>query len=194
MHVSRFVARSAICLALTGLVCSCSTTSGSLPELPAVASNQYLLGPGDQVRVYVYGIDAFNNNNATFTVGDDGAISLPMIDKVPARGRTYAALEDGIKQALVQHQILTAPIVNVQPVALRPFYILGEVAKPGEYTFRPGMSVLAAVSMAGGFTYRADQGHVGITRDIGGRAVVGRAEARDPIRPGDQIQVYERWF
>lgn len=193
MHVPQFVARSAVCVVLAGLACSCGNSAGSLPMLPPVPNNQYVLGAGDQVRVYVYGIEAFNNT-AAFTVGDDGAVSLPMIDKVPARGKTYAALEDGIRQALIQHQILTAPIVNVQPVALRPFYILGEVAKPGEYTFRPGMSVLAAVSMAGGFTYRADQGHVGITRDIDGRPVVGRAEASDAIRPGDQIQVYERWF
>lgn len=192
MHVSRILVRSVIGLALAGLTSSCANRASSLPALPAVANNQYVLGAGDQIRIYVYGIDAFNN--ATFTVGDDGDISLPMIDKVPAQGKTFAALEEGIKQALVQHQILTAPIVNVQQIALRPFYILGEVAKPGEYTFRPGMSVLAAVSMAGGFTFRADQGHVGISRNIDGQTVVGRANATDPIRPGDQIQVYERWF
>jgi polysaccharide export outer membrane protein len=188
--LKRMAAGAALGLALmTG---GCAGRTASLPQMPPIADTQYELGTGDEVRIYVYGLDAFNNT--TFTVADDGALSLPMIDKVQAQGKTFAGLEDGIRQKLLERQILKSPMVNVQPVALRPFYILGEVNKPGEYPYRPGISVRAAVAMAGGFTFRADQQHVAITRKIEGRKIQGRAGADVPIQPGDQIQVFERWF
>lgn len=192
MKLSRSVCRAALSAGLFLAIGGCASETSSLSALPPVANNQYLLGVGDEVRVYVYGLDQFNNVN--FTVADDGMISMPMIDKISASGKSFSELEGAIKQALLDRQILKSPIVNVQPASLRPFYILGEVNKPGEYAFRPGMSVLAAVSMAGGFTYRADQKSVAITRTVDGASVVGRAGANDPIQPGDQIQVYERWF
>lgn len=192
MKIIRSISYSLCSLGLALALSGCTTETASLSPLPPVANGHYTLGTGDEVRVYVYGLDQFNN--ATFTVADDGMISMPMIDKVPARGKSFSELEGAIKQALLDRDILKAPIVNVQPAALRPFYILGEVNKPGEYNFRPGMSVLAAVSMAGGFTFRADQRSVSITRAIDGKPVVGRASTDDPIQPGDQIQVFERWF
>ncbi|WNO54200.1 polysaccharide biosynthesis/export family protein [Stakelama saccharophila] len=179
-------------LAAALLTSGCASLTASLADLPPIENSQYRLGAGDEVRVYIYGLEAFNNT--TFTVAGDGTLSLPMVDKVQAGGRTFSQLESGIKQALLERRILNAPIVNVQPSALRPFYILGEVNKPGEYTFRPGMSVQAAVSMAGGYTFRADQSAVAITRKVGGNSLTGRARVSDPIEPGDQIEVYERWF
>ncbi|TPG42892.1 polysaccharide export protein [Sphingomonas koreensis] len=192
MQISRSLTRVTTGIALALMLNSCAGGTGSLPQMPPLATTQYQLGTGDEVRIYVYGLDAFNNT--TFTVADDGALSLPMIDKVQAQGKTFAQLEGAIKQKLLDKQILKTPMVNVQPTALRPFYILGEVNKPGEYAYRPGMSVRAAVAMAGGYTFRADQQRVAITRTLDGQQMQGRADADAPVQPGDQIQVHERWF
>jgi polysaccharide export outer membrane protein len=84
--------------------------------------------------------------------------------------------------------------VNVQPVKLRPFFILGEVRSPGQYAYSPGMSVLSAVSSAGGFTFRADQRSIVVRRTQNGSTVKGRADDTTPILPGDTIKVLEKWF
>src|SRR3546814_20942283 len=71
---------------------------------------------------------------------------------------------------------------------------MGEVAKPGEYPYRPGMTVLTAVSTAGGYTFRADQDSTTVTRQIEGRSITGRASESAPIQPGDTIRIRESWF
>lgn len=169
----------------------CASGAGSLPQLPTVAAQEYRLAPGDELRVFVYGLDAINN---TYSVNDSGQLSLPLIEGVPADGKTVPELEQAIAARLVEKQIVQRPNVNVQPVKMRPFYILGEVKAPGEYAYRPGMSVVSAVSAAGGYTFRADQATVSITRKINGRSVVGKADASSLILPGDDIRVHEKWF
>jgi polysaccharide export outer membrane protein len=71
---------------------------------------------------------------------------------------------------------------------------LGEVNTPGQYPYRPGMTVLTAVSIAGGFTYRAVQAYVGVTRDMGTQAVQYRADNDAMVAPGDVITVFERRY
>ncbi|BBC72699.1 sugar transporter [Altererythrobacter sp. B11] len=177
------------CLAAAFLA-SCATTGGE--RLPPVADQGYTLDSGDKLRIQVYGLDGYGET--TYLVGSDGTLSLPLLDRVPAAGKTPDELERDIRQLLLDRQILNQPYVDVEPVALRPFHILGEVNKPGEYEYRPGMTVLTAVSIAGGFTYRAKESEVIISRRVDGRAVTGKVTATDPVRPGDQIQVTERWF
>src|SRR3546814_5503682 len=94
-------------------------------------------------------------------------------------------MEDQITKILLDQQILRSPSVNVQVTKYRPFYIMGEVAKPGEYPYRPGMTVLTAVSTAGGYTFRADQDSTTVTRQIEGRSITGRASESAPIQPGE---------
>jgi polysaccharide export outer membrane protein len=180
----------AICIASLPLA-GCASGVGSLPQLPSVAAQEYRLAPGDELRVFVYGLDAINN---TYSVNDSGQLSLPLIEGVPANGKTVPELEQAIAAKLVERQIVQRPNVNVQPMKMRPFYILGEVKSPGEYAYRPGMSVVSAVSAAGGYTFRADQANVSITRKVNGRAVTGRAGASSLILPGDDIRVHEKWF
>src|SRR3546814_19374202 len=91
-------------------------------------------------------------------------------------------MEDQITKILLDQQILRSPSVNVQVTKYRPFYIMGEVAKPGEYPYRPGMTVLTAVSTAGGSTFRADQDSTTVTRQIEVRSLTGRASASAPIQ------------
>lgn len=180
-------------LAAAVLVSGCAGGGGpsSLRPLPPLASQEYRLGTGDKIRLNVYGLDAMN---AEYTVGDSGFLSLPMIQGVTVAGMTLRDVEQAIANKLREQQILRDPVVNVQYVTLRPFYIMGEVRNPGEYAFRPGTTVQSAVALAGGFTYRATTGAVAITRVVNGREVTGSARQDTPIIPGDRIRVFEKWF
>ncbi|HEU4960645.1 MAG TPA: polysaccharide biosynthesis/export family protein [Sphingomonas sp.] len=186
----RFLALSAlVLLPLSG----CASGSGSLPPLPqtAAADSEYRLASGDEIRVFVYGLDPLNN---TFMITDRGRLALPLIDPIDAAGMTVSQLEHAISEKLIEKQIVKQPNVNVQPLKMRPFYILGEVHNPGEYPYRHGLTVLSAVSIAGGYTYRADKKHMAITRTVGDHQTVGRADPSTPVEPGDTIRIDEKWF
>ena len=86
------------------------------------------------------------------------------------------------------------PSVAVEIIAYRPIYVLGEVNKPGQYPYQPGMTVVTAVAVAGGFTYRAVQSYASVVRTSDGAAMEGRATRQDFVRPGDVITVFERRF
>lgn len=132
--------------------------------------------------------------NTTYVINDRGQLSMPVLGDIPAGGQTVTELQANIAQELTRRELLRNPTVSVQPVKLRPFYVLGEVKSPGQYEYHAGMSVLAAVSVAGGYTFRAQQRNVAITRSVDGKPVVGRATERDMIQPGDTVRVYEKWF
>ena len=76
----------------------------------------------------------------------------------------------------------------------RPVFIMGEVGAAGQYSYVPGLTVQKAVAMAGGYTARANQGSVDITRDINGKVITGRVRTSDPLLPGDTVYVRERLF
>ena len=183
-----------VCLGIFVLTAACSSGLSNLASLPPAPTVAYRLGAGDEVRVSIPGLTPTGATEASYVVNDRGQIALPVLGDVPASGKTVPELQTSIADLLTQRQLLNAPTVSVQPVRLRPFYVLGEVKSPGEYQYRAGMSVLAAVSAAGGYTFRAQQGNVGVTRVIDGRQVEGRASERDIIQPGDTIRVYEKWF
>jgi len=112
---------------------------------------------------------------------------------VPARGRTPAGLAAEISGKL-RNGYIREPSVAVEIEAYRPFFILGEVAAPGQYPYVPNMSVESAVAIAGGFSPRARRDSVTLTHtDNAGlrRAVVPLGT---PLGPGDTVLVGERWF
>lgn len=193
-ELGRICHKLMLMIAAFGFMTGCAS-GGSAADLPASGSTPqailYRLDAGDEVRITAYGLDALNNN---YVVSDSGVISLPLIDDVQAKGKTVGELQSDIAKILFERQILRSPSVNVQVTKYRPFYILGEVKSPGEYPYRPGMSVLTAVSMAGGFTFRADQKNMTITRAIEGRGVTGRARENTTVLPGDTIRIKESWF
>lgn len=185
--------RLLLMIVAAGLLAGC-VSGGSGAEIPAPPPQSaalYRLDAGDEVRITAYGLDALTNN---YLVSDTGEISLPLIDNVKAKGRTVGELQSDIARILFEKQILRSPSVNVQITKYRPFYILGEVKSPGEYPYRPGMSVVTAVSMAGGYTFRADQKNMTITRNMAEGAVTGRARENTPVQPGDTIRIKESWF
>ena len=133
------------------------------------AGEGYPLGPEDQVRVKIYEWRASRDTifewsalNDTFTVGADGALSLPFAGRVPAEGLDTEALAAAIAGSLARNMGLgQEPDVAVEVTRFRPFYIFGDVAHPGEFPYRPGLDVLKAVSVAGGLPARGNLASLG---------------------------------
>jgi polysaccharide export outer membrane protein len=163
----------------------------SLPPLPPADGADYRLGPGDAVRIITFGEEALTGE---FRVGDSGSIALPLIGPVRAAGATPAELEGRVAAALRRSNLLRNPSVAVEVTAYRPVYVLGEVNKPGQYPYQPGMTVVTAAAVAGGFTYRAVDAYVSVVRSQGGEAIEAKASRHASIQPGDVITVFERRF
>jgi polysaccharide export outer membrane protein len=150
----------------------------------------YHLDAGDRLRVVVYGQEGLTN---TYAVSAGGSITMPLIGSVPARGRTTAGLAAEIA-AKLRGGFIRDPSVAVEIEAYRPFFILGEVAAPGQYPYVPNMTVESAVAIAGGFSPRARRDSVTVTHTDAsgtGRFVVPPGA---PLSPGDTVLVGERWF
>jgi polysaccharide export outer membrane protein len=150
----------------------------------------YHLDAGDKLRVVVYGQEGLTNG---YAIDAGGSITMPLIGSVPARGRTPAALAAEIAGRL-RNGFIREPSVAVEIESYRPFFILGEVAAPGQYPYVPNMAVESAVAIAGGFSPRARRDRVTLTHTDAsgtGRFVVPPGR---PIGPGDTVLVGERWF
>jgi polysaccharide export outer membrane protein len=150
----------------------------------------YRLDAGDRLRIVVYGQEGLSNS---YSVDAAGVVTMPLIGSVPARGCTPAELAAAITSRL-QNGFIREPYVAVEIEAYRPFFILGEVAAPGQYPYVPNMTAEAAVAIAGGFTPRAKRNVVFITRgnQMGQARIVASPNA--PLSPGDTVTIGERWF
>jgi polysaccharide export outer membrane protein len=149
----------------------------------------YRLGTGDKIRVTVYGEPDLSGE---FQVDGLGFVRLPLVGQVGAGGRTLREFETVVAEKFSEGY-LRSPRVSAEVVNYRPFFILGEVNKPGEYAYVNGMNVVTAVALAGGYTYRADESDVYIRRN--GRAEEEYpADERTQVLPGDIVRVTERFF
>ena len=173
------------------LVVGCHRPGSDLPALPTAAPASYSLGPGDQVRIITFGEE---NLTGEFRVNDSGNIALPLIGAVHAAGLTSSGLESAVAAALRRGNLVRQPSVAVEIIAYRPIYVLGEVNKPGQYAYQPGMTVVTAVAVAGGFTYRAVEDYAAVVRTVEDKAIEGRASRQAFVQPGDTITVFERRF
>jgi polysaccharide export outer membrane protein len=161
----------------------------SLPVAAQGQDNEYRLGAGDQLRITVFGQADLTGQ---FEVSNDGRIAFPLIGEVRAAELTPRELEMAIT-AKLKPDYLKDPQLSVEVVNYRPFYIIGEVKNPGSYAYVGGMRVVNAVAMAGGYTYRAKENNLLITR-AGGNGVKEPADQNTTVRPGDVIEVPERFF
>lgn len=146
----------------------------------------YRLGPGDKLRVTV-----FNESDLTgeYTVDGQGFLRLPLVGQVQAAGQTSFGLESQIGNAFVRGGFLLNPRVSVEIITYRPFYILGEVSKPGEYAYVNAMTVPNAIALAGGYTERAVESSIWV-RHLGDKTEhFVRADETTRIYPGDVIRV-----
>jgi polysaccharide export outer membrane protein len=184
---SRFRAIWLALAALVQLTC-CSSPGSDLPSLPPKPdTSSYHLGPGDRIGIKALGADELAGD---YLVQDDGSIRMLMIGQVPAAGLTPEQLERLIETKLKAGRYLTDPHASVALVTYRPFYILGEVVRPGGYPYASGMRVLSAIADAQGYTYRAHQDYVIITRNGEDK----KADVLTSIQPDDIIRVPERYF
>jgi polysaccharide export outer membrane protein len=179
------------CLAIAiSCVCALAACAVPPPQLPGIAVGPYKLDAGDTVRVIVYNQQSLSTD---YTVGDDGAISVPMVGAVPARGLTVQALEQDLYNKL-NNGVLVKPGVSVQLAQARPIFVVGEVSKPGQYPYVARQNVLGAVAAAGGFTVRADRKQVTVVRAVGGRPNEWSADPLSDVQPGDVVVVREQFF
>lgn len=160
------------------------------PTMTGLDDDPYRLDSGDKLRVVVFGQE---NLSRVYTVDGGGFISMPLIGAVQARGLTTFSLEKDIAGQL-RTKYVKDPKVTVEIQTYRPFFILGEVKNPGQFAYVNDMSVQTAVAIAGGYTERARESKVKITRSINGRDVTFKAGKEYGIKPGDTIDVTERFF
>ena len=157
---------------------------------PVVHDPAYRLDAGDRLRIVVYGQEGLTN---TYLVGAGGSITMPLIGAVAARGRTPAELSAAIA-ARLRNGYIRQPYVAAEVEAYRPFFILGEVAAPGQYPFVPNMTVESAVAIAGGFSPRAKRDPSPSPTPMPAAPSVSSCPTATSLNPGDTILIGERWF
>ena len=157
----------------------------------AAGLESYHLGAGDRVRVTVFNEPALTGE---YNITPGGALAFPLIGVVNAGGRTIDVVQQELAARLGEGYV-NDPRVSVEVLTYRPFYILGEVNRPGEYSYASGMTVEQAIARAGGFTYRANEKTVFLRRQTGaGESAVPLRSAQVAVLPGDTIRVGERYF
>jgi polysaccharide biosynthesis/export protein len=163
---------------------------GGVAFAPVVPPNDYTLDSGDRLRVVVFGQEGLTN---AYAVDVAGFIDMPLIGPVLARGATTEELAIRIS-AKLRDGYIREPHVAVEVEAYRPFFILGEVTYPGQYPYVANMTAETGVAIAGGFTPRAFRRNLIVNRTINGRAMRMTVPVTFPLRPGDTVNVQERWF
>jgi polysaccharide biosynthesis/export protein len=184
-------------LLLASILAACSglgtemAPPGTAASYAATDSTAELrLAAGDKLRVTVFGEDKLSGE---YQIDNAGFVSLPLAGTVQAVDLTKPQLEQSLTNKL-KGEYLRNPKITVDVINFRPFYVLGEVQKPGEYQFRSGLNVLSAVAIAGGATYRASTSKVLIQR-------AGTSEMKEYpqsptvlVMPGDVVRLPERFF
>jgi len=163
---------------------------GQIAALPQAEKEvAYRLGPSDEVRITVFGED---NLSGEFEIDGSGQVALPLVGEIKVAGLTLRDAEDNIETTLEQGFLLN-PRVNIEVLNYRPIFILGEVREPGSYPYQAGMTVLKAVTIAGGYTYRARKSTVYVKR-ADDPEQEQTATPDTEILPGDIVRVAERFF
>jgi protein involved in polysaccharide export with SLBB domain len=189
-----------------GLSAGCSSSpphdipapSAAAGEPPAVAGSEqivnsvegYRLGPGDRIRLTVF---RHEDLSGEFELDGEGFFAMPLVGEIAAHDVTARQLEGEVESQLSEQGYLVGPQVSVEVLNYRPFYIIGEVNQPGSYPYVNGMNVVNAVALAGGFTYRAGQDDIVISRG-GSNGTSVDAGLTTQVLPGDIIEIPERFF
>lgn len=152
---------------------------------------EYRLGPNERIRVTVFGEDDLSGE---YQVDTTGFVALPLIGEVMAGDLTMREFENAVEARYADGYLIN-PKVSAEVVNYRPFFINGEVNDPGQYPFEPDMTILKAVSTAGGYTYRANRRKVYILRpEVHSEEIEVRANSDLKVMPGDVLRIPERLF
>ena len=189
--MSRVGLLSVLCvLALQIAGCSSFGPVVVSPEPVSVVYTSTALHPGDKIKVSVYGED---NLNGLYDVDSAGNVSIPLAGTIRAAGLSKRDLQQTIMRRY-KSDYLQDPKVTVDIVASRPFYVMGEAERPGEFPYRPGLNVMGAIATAGGMTYRASRNHVFIQHVGNEYWTQYPLEPSIAVAPGDVIRLPERYF
>ena len=161
------------------------SSNGVRPE-----NADYILGPGDKLKLTVF---EETDLSGDYTIDGTGFLRLPLIGQVRASGLNATQLEGAIAAQLARGY-LKQPRVSVQVATYRPFYIIGAVAKPGEYPYVNNMTALNAIALAGGFTPSAVESALYIRREGSNTEVKMPVDRSTAIRPGDVVRVNTTFF
>lgn len=160
----------------------------ALTPLSAAAQDDYRVAAGDRVKITVFGEEDLSGE---FELDGGGVLSFPLIGAVNANGLSPRELETALVQRL-RPDYLVNPRITVEVLNYRDFFIIGEVNAPGPYPYRAGLSVLNAVALAGGFTFRANERNIEIMRGESTSPI--DVSTSTMVQPGDTIRVKERFF
>ena len=161
------------------------TTAGSAPQ----SADDYVLGPGDIIKIKVFGEPELDLETQ---LTNSGTLNYPFLGTIKVTGMTLKQVEQHLYQGL-KGDYFVEPNVFVGMVQYRPFYIHGEVKKPGGYPYQPGMTVDQAVALAGGMTERASREDIIISRE-GDKATKQKGNLNTQISAGDTITIEQRFF
>jgi polysaccharide export outer membrane protein len=195
--MAKFIAHLVLLLVCCALLAGCGAGSNLGPASEAeqnaiveAAKASPRLQAGEKIRVTVYGEASLSGD---YQIDPSGYLSLPLAGTVKAAGLTQAELEQELAKKF-RSEYLRNPRVTVSVMEFRPFYILGEIEKPGAYPYTSGLNVLSAIAIAGGTTYRGSRSTVLIQHP-------GESGMREyplassvPILPGDIIRIPQRYF
>jgi protein involved in polysaccharide export with SLBB domain len=187
---ARLAVLACMLLAACGGGGAAPATLADLERVHAAASAPPRVQAGEKIRVTVFGE---NSLSGEYQIDPSGFVSLPLAGAVKAAGLTQNELARELEASL-RSGYLKDPKVTVSILEFRPFYILGEVEKPGSYPYSSGLNVMSAIATAGGTTYRASQSRVLIQRAGDSEMRAYDASQPIPILPGDIIQVPRRYF
>jgi len=150
----------------------------------------YVLGPGDQVAISVFGEPDLS---VEFTLGDSGALNYPFLGEIRVAGLTMPELEKRIADGL-RGDYLIKPDVTVSIRRYRPFFLNGEVSRPGGYPYQPGLTLEKALALAGGLSPRAARNKIVVKRASELSGVEISIKMSDPVHAGDVITVPQSFF
>lgn len=151
----------------------------------------FTLNTGDKLRITVFNEPSLSGE---FSVGGDGNVAFPLIGSVSVRDKTVSEAQELIRAKLADGYV-TDPRVAIEVINYRPYYILGEIARPNEYPYSVGLTVDQAIAIAGGFTYRANRSKVFVRHaDEQSERKVNIKKQNVKVLPGDTIRVGERYF
>ena len=165
--------------------------TGPVKKQDTAQAGGYRLGPNDVVDVTVFNEPDLSGD---FKIDGSGSIAMPLVGSVQIGGLSLRQAEKAVAEKF-RDGFLKDPSVSIEVKEHRPFYILGEVRRPGSYNYVVGMNGLKAIALSGGFTYRANRKVIQILRNGSPPGEKPHDEAvESAIRPGDIILVKERFF
>lgn len=197
---SRLLLISSLSIGLAAAACSKRGVQAT--EVPPPATDDTTLGPGDVFLVRVFGEESLSGDHQ---VAADGTVNFPLLGAVPVTGLEPTEVADKLQSELRNRDLLRDPHVSVyvKEYASKRVSVVGAVSNPGAFPLEPGMTVVQAISMAGGFSSLANRDGTVVTRRVGDQTVryrvpverVTRGQAKDvEVAAGDIIFVPERLF